>query len=40
MTPGLAADADPSGTTARAALECALQISQKLGYRPGEPPNG
>lgn len=40
MKPGLPADADPAGVTARAARECALRISQKLGYRPEDSTSG
>ena len=40
MKPGLAADADPYGVTAKAARECALRISQKLGYRPDQSSQG
>jgi DNA-binding IclR family transcriptional regulator len=33
MKPGLPADADPKGATAKAAKQCALRISQRLGFR-------
>ncbi|WP_178130398.1 IclR family transcriptional regulator [Reyranella sp. CPCC 100927] len=34
MKPGLPADADPKGATARAAKQSAMRISQRLGFRP------
>ena len=34
MRPGLPADGDPDGATARAARECARRISRRLGYQP------
>ena len=33
MKPGLPADADPKGDTARAAKQSAMRISQRLGFR-------
>ncbi|WP_178133544.1 IclR family transcriptional regulator [Vineibacter terrae] len=36
MRPGLPADADPQGATARAAKQCALRISRRLGFTPPE----
>ena len=33
MRPGLPADGDPDGATARAARECARRISRRLGYQ-------
>ncbi len=36
MKPGLPADADPSGTTARTAKQCARHISERLGFRPDD----
>lgn len=36
MKPGLPSDADPKGSTARMAKQCAARISQRLGHRPSE----